>query len=88
MKNKIYLTSKRCVYITEFKANITTSYNSYPIWNEFQLERMITGDYSLPCRQHSKGLSKPVSISARVRKERKEQDFEFYNTGANWFLIS
>lgn len=50
ISEKRYLTSKSCIYITEFKANITTSNNCYPIRHCLQFECMVTSDHSLPWR--------------------------------------
>ena len=55
-----YLTPKCSIYITEFKTNITTSYNCNPIRNRFQFECMVTSNYSLPCRSFS-AIKNPMS---------------------------
>jgi hypothetical protein len=42
--------SEEMWYLTEFKTDVSTSYNGNPVRNKFQLECMVTGNYSLPCR--------------------------------------
>jgi len=61
-----HLTSKCCINVTEFKANIPTPYNCYPIRNRFQFECMVTGNHSLPWRRELEifinKLSQPIKL--------------------------
>lgn len=76
--NNSHLTSKCCIHITKFKANITTSHYSYPLGNKFQFECMITGNHSLTYKQLSiasqlSNIADTKSLKGRILKEYKGQ---------------
>lgn len=72
--NMGHLTSKCRIYITEFKANIPTPYNCYPIGNRFQFECMVTGNHSLPWKRELEFFIN--KLSRPIKHEKKSRDGE------------